>query len=259
MDLLLILSANLKTLVLLPLLGVFFALGWIAWQTNQTKIYTSNTTLFVETPTATGEVPKLRSEVVVSHINSGNEFASLAKNNQSISASFSPKDRLVSVLASASSPEEAQALNHTVLKRLYEMTAPKGSEAGRLHKLLKNEQERLSEVHALLRDASPATKDSAVNVRTYGELLEIASAREFAIAKIESELSGLSTSNIVMGPTFPATAQPVKKLMPLLAGLIGGGFLALLWIFVQHALTTLRKDPESRQKLNQIKANIGWR
>ncbi|MDH0370517.1 hypothetical protein [Comamonas aquatica] len=256
MDLLLILSNHIKTLLLFPVLGAICATAFVFWQDQKPKIFVSNASVFVETPTASNEIPKARAEVLISIINSGDAFAEL---KGKITASLGRTDRLVNLSASAASPEAAQAINKTALERIYEITAPTGVEAARLKNLLKNEQEKLVAIKKILADSALSAKANPENIRAHGELLNIASDREFAIAKIERQLSGISSANVVLAPTLPNSPQPVKKLLPLVAGIMAGGFAALLWIFIKHGLHLLRRDPQQQSKLAQIKANLGFK
>lgn len=257
MDLLLILSENLKTLILLPALGMLLASGFVYWKLQTPKSYTSTSSIFVETRKDGEDEPRMHAEVLVSAINTGDTFKDLATNGSSIHASLGRPDRLVNIAATASSPEEAQSSNQAVLEKLFQMTALSGDEAQRLQKLLNNEQLRLAEAHKLIAETALSHKSSPDAIQSYSALLELASNREFAINNIQKQLSGLSMRDVVLAPTLPIAAQPMKKALPLIAGFIGGGFLALLWIFARHALSTVNADPLQSQKWSQIKSNLG--
>ena len=254
MDLLLILSENLKSLILLPVLGLLLASGFIYWKLQSPKSYVSTSSIFVEAPNGAS---KVRAEVLVSAINTGDTFKDIAAKGVSINASLGHTDRFVNITATASSPSEVQSSNQAVLEKLFQITVLPEAEVQRLQTLLSNEQQRLTEAQKLIAETTLSHKSSPEAIQSYSALLELASNREFAINKIQNQLSGLSMQDVVQAPTLPTTAQPIKKAIPLLAGFIGGGFLALLWIFVRHALSTVRTDPVQRQKWSQIKSNLG--
>lgn len=111
----------------------------------------------------------------------------------------------------------------------------------------------------MIAEAKLSSQTTPDAIRAYGELLNLASNREFAIAKIEQELAGLSIKDVVQMPTLPTAPQSTRKAIPLLAGFIGGGFIALLWIFMRHALRGAQNDPTQRTKLDQLKANLGFK
>ena len=254
MDLLLILSENVRALLLFPLVGIICASAFIFWQAQKPKTFVSKASVFVEAPTAKNEAPQARAEVVVSAINSGDAYAEL---KGEVTASLGRADRLVNLLASAESPEKARALNYAALEKIYTITAPSGAEAARLQKLLTTEREKLAEIHQILSQFEISSSTNANNVRAYGELLQVASSREHSIATIEHRLSGVSASNIVLTPTLPDAPQPVKKLLPVLAGFVAGVVAALLWIFTKHGQQLIRQDPRYQTRVAQLKANLG--
>jgi capsular polysaccharide biosynthesis protein len=254
MDLLLIISNNIKTLLFLPALGAICATAFIFWQAQKPTIFVSKASVSVESSIAKDEAPKARAEVVISAINSGDAFADF---KGAVTASLGRADRLVNLSASAESPEKARALNHSALEKIYSITAPSGAEAARLQKLLTAEQQRLIEIHQIISQYEISSETDAKNIRAYGELLQVANSREYSIAKIEHQLSGVSPSNIVLAPTLPESSQPIKKFIPLLLGVTVGGLFAFLWIFTRYGFQLLRRDPRNQAKIALLKANLG--
>ncbi|MGE6211755.1 hypothetical protein [Comamonas aquatica] len=254
MDLLLIISNNIKTLLFLPALGAICATAFIFWQAQKPTIFVSKASVSVESSIAKDEAPKARAEVVISAINSGDAFADF---KGAVTASLGRADRLVNLSASAESPEKARALNHSALEKIYSITAPSGAEAARLQKLLTAEQQRLIEIHQIISQYEISSETDAKNIRAYGELLQVANSREYSIAKIEHQLSGVSPSNIVLAPTLPESSQPIKKFIPLLLGVTVGGLFAFLWIFTRYGFQLLRQDPRNQAKIALLKANLG--
>ena len=255
-DLFVLISENIKPLILLPLAGLLIATILVIFNHQKPKIYTSQSSIFVESPTAKEETPRVRAEVLISAINNGDAFSELRKQG-TVTAALGKQDRLVNLTVFAEQPQTAQSVNQAVLNKIFQITELTGDDALRLQKLLANEKQRLSEIRKLIAETSLSPKSSAETIRTYGELLEIASSREFAIAKIQKQLSGLNAGDVVMSPTLPDAPNPTRKALPLLAGLIGGFFIALLWIFIKHALRATQEDPVQQQKWAQIKANLG--
>lgn len=259
LDLFLILSENLKTLIVLPLLGVLMAGGFVFWQSQKPQVYVSTSSIAVEKPVARDERPRIRPEVVASLINTGQAFTDLRNASTHVNASLGRQDRLLNIAVTASSPESARAGNQAVLEKLFQITALSGPEAERLQNLLQSERARLTEIQKMIAEAKPSSQATPDAIRAYGELLNLASSREFAIAKIEQELAGLSSKDVVQMPTLPTAPQSTRKAIPLLAGFIGGGFIALLWIFMRHALRGAQQDPVQRNKMAQLKANLGFK
>ncbi len=260
MDLLLILSEHLKILILLPVFGLLLGGGFVFWQSTKQPTYASYSSVFAETPTSQLEKPKLRAEVLIGMINTGDPFKNLAIDGAAIQANLGRSDRLVNISVTAPSAEMAQTVNQAVLDKIFEISKPSGEAAQRLQMLLKNEQQRLSEVQKLITDTPPTSQSSPESIQAYGELLELASKREFAIDKIQAQLSGLSPQDVINTPTVGAPVTSNKKgTLLLIAGFMGGGLLALMWIFMRHALSTMRKDPQQNKKWAQIKSNLSFK
>lgn len=259
LDLFVILSEHLKTLIVLPLLGLLIAGGFVLWQSQKPKVYVSTSSIAVEKPVARDERPRIRPEVVASLINTGQAFTDFRDASMQVSASLGRQDRLLNITVTATTPESAQTSNQSVLEKLFEITALSGPEAERLQNLLQSERVRLTEIQKMIAEAKLSSQTTPDAIRAHGELLNLASNREFAIAKIEQELAGLSIKDVVQMPTLPTAPQSTRKAIPLLAGFIGGGFIALLWIFMRHALRGAQNDPTQRTKLDQLKANLGFK
>lgn len=254
-----ILSEHLKTLIVLPLLGLLIAGGFVLWQSQKPKVYVSTSSIAINEPSLLTKYPDSHAEAIATVINSGNQISELKSTTAQISASVGRKDRLVNIAVADISPEAAQAINQTVLEKLFKITALSGPEAERLQNLLQSERARLTEIQKMIAEAKLSSQTTPDAIRAYGELLNLASNREFAIAKIEQELAGLSIKDVVQMPTLPTAPQSTRKAIPLLAGFIGGGFIALLWIFMRHALRGAQNDPTQRTKLDQLKANLGFK
>lgn len=259
LDLFVILSEHLKTLIVLPLLGLLIASGFVLWQSQKPKVYVSTSSIAINEPSLLTKYPDSHAEAIATVINSGNQISELKSTTAQISASVGRKDRLVNIAVADISPEAAQAINQTVLEKLFKITALSGPEAERLQNLLQSERARLTEIQKMIAEAKLSSQTTPDAIRAYGELLNLASNREFAIAKIEQELAGLSIKDVVQMPTLPTAPQSTRKAIPLLAGFIGGGFIALLWIFMRHALRGAQNDPTQRTKLDQLKANLGFK
>lgn len=259
LDLFVILSEHLKTLIVLPLLGLLIAGGFVLWQSQKPKVYVSTSSIAINEPSLLTKYPDSHAEAIATVINSGNQISELKSTTAQISASVGRKDRLVNIAVADISPEAAQAINQTVLEKLFKITALSGPEAERLQNLLQSERARLTEIQKMIAEAKLSSQTTPDAIRAYGELLNLASNREFAIAKIEQELAGLSIKDVVQMPTLPTAPQSTRKAIPLLAGFIGGGFIALLWIFMRHALRGAQNDPTQRTKLDQLKANLGFK
>lgn len=259
LDLFVILSEHLKTLIVLPLLGLLIAGGFVLWQSQKPKVYVSTSSIAINEPSLLTKYPDSHAEAIATVINSGNQISELKSTTDQISASVGRKDRLVNIAVADISPEAAQAINQTVLEKLFKITALSGPEAERLQNLLQSERARLTEIQKMIAEAKLSSQTTPDAIRAYGELLNLASNREFAIAKIEQELAGLSIKDVVQMPTLPTAPQSTRKAIPLLAGFIGGGFIALLWIFMRHALRGAQNDPTQRTKLDQLKANLGFK
>lgn len=259
LDVLIILSSRIRLILALSILGA--AIGWLlTLRTPESFISTS--TLNVETMGFNDKSPKFKSEVIASTINTNAAFRKLASMDSaiSISATMNPKDRLVVLNTSAPTSEAALQLNEKALQELFSITIPQGSKTEQLRKILSDEKVRLASIEKTLRETEKNLKSEAKNsIGVYQTLLSIKMERELAVAKLQEDLEGLTRNNIIQAPTVSSAAQNNKKFLKILIGLLAGGFLSLIIVFVLHTIKTLISEKDEKEKIYRIARNLGFK
>lgn len=259
MDILLIISEKIKTLLLFTFLGAILASFYILLALAKPEEYRSISTITVNTDVPEAKLVELRSDILVNLITSSPSFSQLQNSNQKIEAQRDKKNQTVKITAIADSPVAAQQLNQATLKKIFEITAPRGEDAKRLENLLTNELKRLNEVEKIISGISLNPHSSPESIRAYGVLLDIASSRELSIIQIQKQLKGISEQDVVLSPTVPEQAQSIEMKSPIIIGILIGGFTGIFWIFTSHAFFSIRNNAQNNIKFSQIKANLGFK
>lgn len=261
LDLLIILSAHIKIILLLPLAGA--VIGWLLTSPSP-PIYQSTSILNVEVLRPEEKYPKFRAEVIASLINSNQEFKNSLKNENSnekdfVTAAVDPKNRLLKIASNAATAEDAQRLNERALEKLYIATAPKGSQSDKIKFIISEEKKRISEVEKTIQELEKqkSLKEYSEN-KIISNLLTFKLDRELNISKLEIAVQGL-TSNDLFQPPSIATEISIPtaiKYVKILAGIAIGFFIALLFAFAMHAFQSTSSDIKAREKWKIIFKNL---
>lgn len=265
LDLLIVIAENLKLLIFAPLLVGLMALG-IAFVIPQT--FESQSMLNASKPGL--NVPP---QILASLINSTDTMAAVAQATQfepdtslerriknlaeRIQVSVGKQDQLVTLKTQAETPETAQALNLAIWKYVLPLTIPRNADMERLKAQLQSEKERLSAGEQLEMETTKALSNPANNAegtaRLYGELLTANSNRLRTIATLEAQMEGLTMDNLIQQATLPEVPIKPNKGLIAIAATLAAGFLVLLFIFVRHALSNARRDPEQAAKVQRLR------
>jgi hypothetical protein len=260
LDILVIISARIKFIVLLTLLGAF--IGWLT-TLGIPKPFNSTSTLNVEAFKQDEKYPKFKSEVIVSLINNNQEFKELTQDGRfgdfsKITPSVSAKDRLLIITTSASAPSKAVELNEKVLETVYRLTAAQGTKATQLDSIIESEKNRLAQISQTLLDVEKSkSARSEIDARLINNLLNYKLERELSIARLQDELEGVTENNIIQAPSVPTHPTPGKEKLniAIYAGI--GLFIALFFTFFQLFISSMRNTPENKEKIDTIAKNIG--
>lgn len=262
LDLLIIITSHIKLIIILPLVGAF--IGWLL-TTPPVAIYQSISTLNVEVLRADEKIPKFRTEVIASLINSNQEFQNLIKDNYLngngiVTAVVDHKNRLLKIISNAPTAHDAQRLNERVLEKLYITTTPKGSQADMIKLIISEEKKRLLGVEKTIQELEKqnSLKESSGN-KIISDLLNFKLDRELNISKLEIAAQGLTHDDLIQPPSLATEVSipAVKKYMKLLAGMAIGFFIALLFAFAKHAFQSASSDIKTKEKLKIISNNLG--
>lgn len=173
------------------------------------------------------------------------------------------KDGTVTIRARGSSPEEAEQLAQAVIDELYNRVKPTGAALERLQQLLKQEKASLEESvkleEKLVKTFQTGKKVDEALLKGYAELSRVNSGKRAAIVNLETQIDGLTPSNLLAPPSLPEKpAKPKVGLITILAVVVSGIFL-LLFVFIRHGLRSAATSPDAAEKIQRIRAAFGLR
>jgi capsular polysaccharide biosynthesis protein len=179
-----------------------------------------------------------------------------------IKASYSAKDKLITLTTQADNPQAAQALAKVVLQQTYILSQPRDSEKLRLQKQLAQAQVREKEANqtAVILAGKMEKAGGEVSFQVaqgYAQMIGVVKESQATQIDIERQLQGLDASALVQEATLPTKhAAPKRGIITIMATL-AAGFALLLFVFIRQALRNASQDAESAQKLSAI--NAAWR
>lgn len=179
-----------------------------------------------------------------------------------IKASYNAKDKLVTLTTQATSPQAAQALANDVLAQVYLQTQPRDSAKQGLQKQLaqlQNREKELTQSAKLLERRLEQVTGNGVSevAQGYAQLIGVIEKTQENQIKVEKELKGIDSSDLVQSPTLPTKKIAPKRSLITLAAALAIGFALLLFVFIRQALHNARQNAESAKKLNALQA--AWR
>lgn len=263
LDLLLVIAENLRLLVLGPLLAAILGFG-IAILLPRT--WDSVTLLRGGTPTLATLVsspavlmPVARAQGIPAGKPVDDAVDAL---RERVKVAFNAKDQVLTITATAQTPEAALSLGNMIFQQLKLASAPTGPERARLEAQVADISRREEQLDASIQAMSSRLRDapgtaSSESVRSYGQLISTAhqlSADRMAIAK---QLAGVDESSLLQAPSLPDRPQSRKSLVIALVSAMATGFLLLVWVFARESMRTAEADPESAGKLRRLRA--AWR
>ena len=179
-----------------------------------------------------------------------------------IKASYNAKDKLVTLTAQASSPQAAQVLANDVLSQVYVQTQPRDSAKQSLQKQLTQLQTRekeLTQSAKILERRLVQVSGSGVSevAQGYAQLIGVIEKTQENQIKVEKELKGIDSSDLIQSPTLPTKKiAPKGGLIAIIATLMAG-FALLLFVFIRQAFRNASQNEGSAQKINALHAS--WR
>lgn len=272
LDLLLVAAANLKLLILGPVLAGLLALG-IGY--TLPKSFTSQAHLSLGESSAAVE-GMMRSPAVldVVLVQFPSPLGLSDRSREELSKKFrlgagSSRQKTGAALTKLDvddeSPQRAQALGNALIDAWLATTKPRPDSKLELERKLKLNQEALETVSQLLkRMAGESPKLILPNVQfelatPTVQLLQLRNGYVDAIAAIELQLRGSTRDVVIAPPTLPTQpTKPKKALIAVLAAL-GTGFALLLWVFMRQAWNSAAQDPQAAGKQARLRAAIGFK
>ncbi|MDR2327899.1 MAG: hypothetical protein LBE51_21180 [Acidovorax sp.] len=261
LDVLVIISSQFKLILLCAILGAFIA--WILAYAQAT-IYSSISSLNVEALKQDEKSPKFKSEVIASLVNVNQDFRDLLQEewgeHASITASVSPRDRLLIITTTSSSPSRSQKLNELVLEKIYAYTMSQSQKHEYVRTLIDNEKNRIVQIEAAARNLkAKENSNKDIEEEIIGNLLRYKTDREINIIRLQESIEGITRNNVIQAPNLPTQPAGTKTSIKIILGAIGGMVLALPWILILHFIRMQSLDKKTQEKWKLVAKNIGYK
>lgn len=182
-----------------------------------------------------------------------------------IKAAIGRTDKLLTLTVSAPSPQQAQAIAAAVLQRTYQEARPKGTARLRLETQLtearvrlKNAQDVGQSLYRQLDGAGTGANARAEVARGYAELLGATGAAQNQISLLETQLEGLSESQLIQAPTLPGRPSQPKKGLIAIGATLAAGLALLLFVFIRQTLQDTAVSQATSAKWLRIRKSLGW-
>ena len=183
-----------------------------------------------------------------------------------IKATVGRTDKLLTLMVSAPSAAQAQAISTGVLERTFVESRPKAAVRTRLETQLaearvrlKNAQDVGESLRKRLESSSLLASTSSEVARGYAELLSASGAAQTQIGTLETQLEGLSDSQRIQAPTLPERASQPKKALIAIGATLAAGLALLVFVFIRHGLQTAAVNESDSEKLVRIRKSLGIR
>jgi uncharacterized protein involved in exopolysaccharide biosynthesis len=268
LDLLTTLSANLRLLVLGPVLAGLVALGASymltpTFESRSVLRFPNDNELNNDAVAALlGSTDLLLPLLSQTPWLEQNESRSVSLDalRKRVQASVNKKDGTVTLTTSASTPERAHTLQKNVIGLLRQLTTPRGNRLSALQQQKSMAEATLAELDkvmpTLARQVGANTADSENAARTYSLLLQQRDATQRTLQTIQNSLDSFGDEVFTQAPTLPDTSvKPQIALIAVLAAL-ATGFALLIWVFVRQALRNAAENPQDAARLAAIRANL---
>lgn len=267
LDLILILSENVRLIVLGPLLAGLVALGVSflitpAYESRSVLRFqdevNSNETVVSLLSSADLLLPLLPKAPWLEQ--SGSRSEALDAMRKAVRVSLNKNDGLVTLTTSAPTSIQAHDLHLAVLDKLRLDSMPRGN-------LLLQLQQRQTLVETNLADLNKALPsltrqmDSSTNLsddaaRAYTSLLQQRDAVQIALQEVKKRLQPFGDEVFIQMPTMPdKTVKPKKGLIVVLTTLTSGLAL-LIWVFVRQAMRNAARNSQDAQRIASIRSNL---
>lgn len=261
LDLLQTIVENLRLLVLLPIVFGMLAYGvslLIPKTYESTAILISDQNVAGQMLTASVLDPIAMKLGYLTKLDSDNARELLKKD---IKVSFNPKEKLMTLTAQAKSPQAAQALVNDLLAQVYLQTQPRGAALQLLQRQLgqlqAREKELLQSAKLLERRLAQVSGNGADVAQGYAQLINLIEKNQESQIKVEKELKGIDSSELIQTPTLPTQKTSPKSSLIAIVAALAAGFALLLFVFIRQALRNATQNQASAQKFSALQ--VSWR
>ena len=192
------------------------------------------------------------------------EQEALAKLQRAVKASHNAKQDYVSVSITASTSAQAQASCQALIQLLLESLKPTGQLKSQITAKIELEKKSLKEIEEIYTKLSSQLESQASTaqgdklVESLTRLQERKNGLENALLQLENQLAGYGQEILLQQPTLPdKPISPKKFQITLISGILAG-FALLVWAFLRAALRAASDDPECVSKLARIRKSFSF-
>ena len=266
LDLLVTIAGNIKLLVLGPLVAGLLALG-ISFTLPNTFESKAVVNVNVEGVDPNVLVSMATTAAVLEPVRVQIGFKlelpaerALNELRDSIKVSVGKVDKLITITATAPTPEQAQRTNKVMLAELLNQYKPQGADLARLNARLQFEKEAFTKALKLEEEliaAIKSGKESGLLSANIVNVITIQGEHFAMIQSLEAKIEGLSQNAVLQPSTLPEKPLSTKKGQKATIAALATGFALLLFVFVRQALRNAGLNVESADKLARIRDDLG--
>jgi LPS O-antigen subunit length determinant protein (WzzB/FepE family) len=281
LDILVVLSENIKLLIIGPILVAASAFGiasllpktyestaWlrpVAFQTGQSGQSGQSGQGIVANLTSQDTLRAFLQSSEGGKWSAGlGEQEALAKLQEAAKASYNAKQDYVSASITASTPAQAQALCQALIQTGLESLKPAGQLKSQITARINLEKKSIQEIQGIYTKLTAQLESQASNAQgdKLVESLSLLQGRKDALQnsllQLENQLAGYGEGILLQQATLPdKPISPKKFQITLISGMIAG-FALLLWAFLRAALRAASDDPECASKLARIRKSFSF-
>lgn len=158
-------------------------------------------------------------------------------------------DKLVTLTASAESPEQAVALAEAVLNQTYIESKPKEVNLSRIMAQINaaKASEKKAQDATVILAKKLGDAGSGESALGFAELLAASARAQDLIVQLEDKLQGVSAANLVQSPVLPQKSVKPKKMLIALGAFVATFFLLLIYVVSRHLLVNLGDAPTAEK------------
>ncbi len=271
LDILMLLSENIKLLILGPLAAGLLALGLsFLWpRTFESVAVLQAEPAIASLMTSAAVLDPISQNLGLRHDATAEQAREALR--QHIKTSIGRSDKLLTLSVSGSTPVQAQAIARAVLEGAYAQSRPKGSYKARLERQLAEAEARLltaQSAAAQLAQSLVASKGTpaaqrfqrldALDLLTGGSagLLDASAAAQKQIVELEELLEGVTEARLMQTPTLPEKAVSPKKGQVAVMSALGMAVLLVILVFIRGGMRRVQ-DTAGLAKLGRIRRSLG--
>ena len=262
LDLLLVVVQNLRLLLITPLVVGLVALGVISMLP---RTYESTAVQMGDTQLVSMYNSAQVRDAVVAELKYARPDEDLDSARERLSndlkATFNNKDKTVGITARAPKPEAAQRMANVAVAQANMLNQSRADDVARLRAQFdlatKREFDHSSAVDRIAQQDKTLSRASSNLSSTQVQLVDASRDAQISLSSLVDALAKVQRFDILQQPTLPTKPVPKKRAMLGAIAALATGFLLLIFVFTRQALRNAETNPESAQKLAQLRT--AWR